>query len=93
MMSTVGKTGHATGWSAVGILATITVTKALTALVVAFPLAWLVNQIFWARAIHAIFGSDRLSYWRCVGLFAIWFAARVRIKFSGPAQIKVEGDL
>ncbi len=92
-MSTVGKTGHATGWSTVGILATITITKALTALVMAFPLAWLVNQIFSACAIHAIFGSDRLSYWRCVGLFAIWFAARIRIKFSGPAQIRIEGDL
>jgi hypothetical protein len=93
MMSTVGKTGHATGWSAVGAMMTLTVTKTLTALATSFPLAWMVNHIFAAGAIHAIFGSDRLSYWRCVGLFAIWFAARIRIKFSRPAQIKMEGDL
>lgn len=41
--------------------------------------------------LHAILGENRLTYWRCVGLYAIWFAARVRIKFSGPAQITIEG--
>jgi hydrogenase/urease accessory protein HupE len=80
------------GWPAMGVLATIAITKALTALVMSLPLAWLVNRVFAAGAIHAIFGADRLSYWRCVGLFAIWFAARVKIKFSGPAQIEMEGD-
>lgn len=91
---TVRKTDHSTltGWSAVGVLATITVTKALTALVMSFPLAWLINHVFGAGAIRAIFGASHFSYWRCVGLFAIWFAARVKIKFSGPAQIKIEGD-
>jgi hypothetical protein len=92
-MSTVGKTTHPTGWSAVKILATITITKALTAVVMSFPLAWLVNHVFAAGAVHAIFGADYFSYWRCLGLFAIWFTARIRIKFSGSAQIKVEGDL
>lgn len=93
-MTTVRKTDHPTlnGWSAAGVLATITVTKALTALVMSLPIAWLVNRVFAAGAISTIFGADRLSYWRCVGLFAIWFAARVKIKFSGPAQIKIEGD-
>jgi hypothetical protein len=59
-----------------------------------FPLAWLINHVLaGGSALHEIVGSDRLSYWRCVGLFAIWFTARIKIKFSGPAQIKVEGDI
>jgi hydrogenase/urease accessory protein HupE len=81
------------GWSAVGVLATIAITKALTALVMSLPIAWLVNRVFAAGAIHAIFGADRLSYWRCVGLFAISFAARVKIKFSGPSQLEKDGNV
>lgn len=90
---TVRKTDHSplTGWSAAGALATIAITKALTALVMSLPIAWLVNRVFAAGAIRAIFGADRLSYWRCVGLFVIWFVARVKIKFSGPAQVEIEG--
>jgi hypothetical protein len=94
-MTAVRNTDHLTltGWSAVSILAMITITKALTALVMSFPLAWLVNHVFGVGAIQAIFGTGHFSYWRCVGLFAIWFAARVKIKFSAPAQVKIEGDL
>lgn len=92
-MSTVRKTDHITGWTAVGVIATIAITKALTALVMSFPIAWLINHVFaGGLAIHALFGADRLSYWRCVGLFVIWFSARVRIKFSGPALVEIEGD-
>jgi hypothetical protein len=82
-----------TGWSAAGALVTIALTKVLTALLMSFPLAWLVNHVFGTSAIQAIFGTGHFSYWRCVGLFAIWFATRVKIKFSDPAQIKMEGDL
>ncbi len=91
---TVRKTDHSllTGWSALGVLATIAITRVLTALVMSFPLAWLVNRVFGAGAIHATFGTDHFSYGRCVGLFAIWFAAGVKIKFAGPAQIKIEGE-
>lgn len=93
-MTAVRKTDHLTltGWSAVSALVTITLTKALTALVMSLPIAWLVNHVFAAGVIQAIFGTYHFSYWRCVGLFAIWFSARVQIKFSGPAQIKIEGD-
>jgi hypothetical protein len=44
---TVRKSNHLTltGWPAVGVLATITVTKALTVLVMAYPLAWLVSRL------------------------------------------------
>lgn len=93
---TVRKTDHSTltGWSAVGALATIAVTKTLTALLMSFPLAWLASHVFGGGvALRALFGEDHLRYWRCVGLFAIWFTARIRIKFSGPAQIKLVGDL
>lgn len=82
-----------TGWPAVGVLGIIAATRALTALVLSYPLVWLANIEFAAGgAIHLVFGADRLSYWRCVGLFAIWYVARIQIKFSGPGQIKIEGD-
>jgi hypothetical protein len=91
-MSISGKTDHTTGWSAVGALATIAMTQTLTALFIAFPLSWLTSKVFGGGvALHTILGENRLSYWRCVGLYAIWFAARVRIKFSGPAKITIEG--
>lgn len=57
-------------------------TQALTALVMSVPITWLVNHVFAAHAIHAIFARDRLGYWRCVGMFAIWFAATARIKWT-----------
>jgi hypothetical protein len=91
-MSTVRKTDHVTGWSAVGVLATIAITKTLTALVMSFAITWLVRHIFAGAPLRFVFGADGLSYWRCVGLFVIWFAARVKIKFSGPALIEIEGD-
>ena len=94
-MMIVGKTNQhpLTGWSAVSAMMALAVTKALTALVVSFPITWLVRQIFAGAPLGFVFGADRLSYWRCVGLFAIWNVARIRIKFSRPAQIKIEGDL
>lgn len=93
-MMTLGKKDHSTltGWSAVGALATIAITQTSTALLAAFALSWLASKTFGGGvALHALFGESRLSYWRCVGLFAIWFTARIRIKFSGPAQITLEG--
>ena len=82
-----------TGWPAVGVLVTIALTKVLTALVLSYPLVWLANHEFAAGgAIRAVFATDHVSYWRCMGLFAIWHVARIQIKFSGPGQIKIEGD-
>jgi purine-cytosine permease-like protein len=81
------------GWSVVSTIMALTAPKVLTALVVSFPLEWLVDHILAASTIHAIFGADHVGYWRCVGLFAIRFATQVRIKLLGPAQIEVEGDL
>lgn len=94
-MMTVGKTDHLTlgGRSVAGALATIVLAKALTALVLSYPLVWLVNREFAAGgALRAVFGTDQVSYWRCVGLYAIWHVARIRIKFSGPAQIEILGN-
>lgn len=92
---TVRKTGPSTltGWAAVGALAAIVITQTLTAVVMAFPLAWLASKVFGGGvALHALLGENHLSYWRCVGLYMIWFAVRVRLKFSGPAQIEITGD-
>ena len=74
-----------TGWSAVPVFLMVTVTQVLTSLVMPLPITWLVNHVFSANAIRAIFATDRLGYWRCVGLFAIWFAATVRIKWTWKA--------
>ena len=92
-MTTVRNTDHSTltGWSAVGALATIAITQTLTALLMSFPLSWLASKVFGGVALHALIGENHLSFWRCVGLYAIWFAARIRIKFSGPTHITIEG--
>ena len=70
------------GWPAVPVFLMLVVTNVLTALVMALPITWLINRVFAASAIHAIFASDRLGYWRCVGMFAICFAAKGRIKWT-----------
>lgn len=71
-----------TGWPAVPVFLTLAFTQVLTALVMSLPITWLVNHVFSVMFIHAIFASDRLGYWRCVGMFAIWFAANARIKWT-----------
>ena len=71
-----------TGWPAVPVFLMLAITQVLTPLVMSLPITWLVNHVFSANAIHAIFASDRLGYWRCIGLFAIWCAATVRIKWT-----------
>lgn len=75
-----------TGWPAVPVFLMLAVTPVVTALVVSLPVSWLVNHIFAANAIHAVFGVEHLGYWRVVGLFAILFAANFKIKFSGPSK-------
>jgi len=70
-----------TGWPAVPVFLMAAVTQVLTALVMSLPITWLVNHVFSANVIHAIFANDQLGYWRCVGVFAIWFAAKARIKW------------
>lgn len=62
-MMTVRNSNHLTltGWPAVGVFVTMTFTKAPTALAMSLPIAWLVNRIFAASAIHAIFAADSLS--------------------------------
>ena len=71
-----------TGWPAVPVFLMAAVTQVLTALVMSLPITWLVNHVFSANVIHAIFANDQLGYWRCVGVFAIWFAAKARIKWT-----------
>jgi len=70
------------GWPAVPVSLMMATTPMLTALVVSLPIALLVNHIFAANAIYAIFGIAHLGYWRVVGLFAIWFAIQFKIKFK-----------
>ena len=74
------------GWPAVPVFLMLAVTPVLTALVISLPVAWLVNHIFAANAIHAIFGVEHLGYWRVMGLFAILFATQFKIKFQGSSK-------
>jgi len=74
------------GWPAVPVFLMLAVTPVLTALVISLPVACLVNHIFAANAIHAIFGVEQLGYWRVVGLFAILFATKFKIKFQGSSK-------
>ena len=55
-------------------------TPVFTALVMSLPIAWLVNHVFATGAIHVIFGVEHLGYWRVMGLFALWYATRTKIK-------------
>jgi hypothetical protein len=71
-----------TGWSAVPVFLMVAVTQVLTALAMSLPISWLANHIFSRNFVHFVFANDRLGYWRCVGLFAIWFAAKARIKWT-----------
>lgn len=75
-----------TGLPAIPIFLMLAVTPVLTALVISLPVAWLVNHVFAANAIHAIFGVEHLGYWRVVGLFAILFATGFKIKFQGSSK-------
>jgi hypothetical protein len=75
-----------TGWPAVPAFLMLAVTPVVTALVVSLPVAWLVNRVFATSAIHAVFGVERLGYWRVVGLFAILFVTGFKIKFHGSSK-------
>ena len=74
------------GWPAVPLFLMLAVTPLLTALAMSIPIAWLVNHVFAVGAIHAIFGVDRLGYWRVVGLFALLFATQFKIKVHGHSK-------
>jgi hypothetical protein len=74
------------GWSAVRMFLMLAVTPVITTLILALPISWLVNREFAAGAIHAVFGVERLGYWKVVGLFAIRFATRGKIKLQGPRK-------
>ena len=71
-----------TGWSAVPVLLMLVGTRALTAFVMSLPITWLVNHVFAGSLIRAIFAGDQFGYWRCVGIYAIWFAAKGRIQWT-----------
>ncbi len=73
------------GWPAVPVFLMLAVTPVVTALVLSLPVAWLVNHVFAASAIRAIFGVERIDYWRVVGLYALFFVSQFKIKFHGPS--------
>lgn len=91
-MSTLRRTGRAIDWSTIGGLAMIAVSKMLTALVLSSLITLLVRHIFAGEQLRFLFGAEGFSYWRCVGLYFLWFAVRMKINISGSARIEIEGD-
>lgn len=77
------------GWDAVFAMAGVLLSSAGTALLMSYPIAWLINHVFAAGAIRAIFGADRLRYWQCVMAFAIWYCARVKFTFPNTLKGKI----
>lgn len=74
------------GWPAVPVFLMLAVTQVLTTLVLSLPVAWLVNHVFAASAIHTVFGVEHLGYWRVVLLFALVFMTRFKITFTGSSK-------
>ncbi len=74
------------GWPAVRMFLMLAATPVITALVLSIPIEWLVSKEFGIGAVRAIFGVERLGYWRIVGLFALWYTTRIKIKVQGPRK-------
>lgn len=77
------------GWDAVLGMAGVLLSWTGTALLMSFPIAWVVNHVFAPGAIRAVFGGDRLRYWQCVMVFAIWYCARVKFTFPDTLKGKI----
>lgn len=77
------------GWDAVMGMAGVLLSWAGTALLMSLPIAWMINHVFAAGAIRAVFGTDRLRYWQCVTVFAIWYCARVKFAFPNTLKGKI----
>lgn len=77
------------GWDAAIAMAGVLLSSAGTALLMSFPIAWLINHVFAAGAIRAVFGGDRLRYWQCVMVFAIWYCARMKFTFPNTLKGKI----
>ena len=69
------------GWDAVMATGGVLFSYAATALLMSWPIAWLINHAFESSAIRSVFGGDRLSYRQCVMVFAIWYCAGVKVRF------------
>jgi Na+/phosphate symporter len=77
------------GWNGVMAVAGALLSSAGTALLISLPISWLINVVFAPGAIRAVFGGDRLKYWQCVMMFAIWYCARIKFRFPGTLTGKI----
>ena len=69
------------GWDGVMAFAGALLSSAGTALLIAFPISWLINHVFSEGAIRAVCGGGRFGYWQCVMVYAIWYCAGIKFKF------------
>jgi len=88
-MKVESKSATLRGRDAVIAMAGVLLSSAGTALLMSFPIAWLVNHVFAPEAIRAVFGGDRLTYWQCVMGFAVWFCARLKFTFPNTIGGKI----
>ncbi len=75
------------GWDAARALAGALLSSAGTALLMAWPISWLINHLLSEGAIRAVCG--RFGYWQCVMVYAIWFCARIKFKFPATLTGKI----
>lgn len=88
-MKVESKSATLRGWDAAFAMAGVLLSSAGTALLMSLPIAWLINHAFAAGAIRAVFGGDRLRYWQCVMIFAIWYCARIKFTFPNTLKGKI----
>jgi hypothetical protein len=88
-MEVKSKSAALRGWDAAVAIAGVLLSSAGTALLMSLPIAWLINHAFAAGAIRAVFGGDRLKYWQCVMVFAIWYSARIKFTFPNTLKGKI----
>jgi hypothetical protein len=77
------------GWDAVMGMAGVLFSWVCTALLISLPIVWMVNHVFAAGAIRTVFGCDRIRYWQCVMVFAIWYCTRVKFTFPNTLKGKI----
>jgi len=77
------------GWDGVTAMTGALLSSAGTALLISFPISWLINHVFAPGAIRAVFGGERLRYWQCVMVFAIWYCARIKFTFPNTLKGKI----
>ena len=88
-MKVESKSDTLRGWDGAMAMAGALLSSVGTALLISCPISWLINHAFSRGFIRVVFGGERLGYWQCVMVFAIWYCARIKFKFPGTLTGKI----